>query len=752
MKRSPRRNRITPLRCCLASVLVGLCLVPGGALAAEKPAGKVVIIAIDEVGLQEINDSGTPTLKALIKRGAVGLMSVHAGANGDTSAQYTAIGAGDKVAGILNKANQPIAPQVLEGFGARERIDDRFAADIYLERTGKSAYYPKAANLSISALVIANTTGDFNGVPGALGTALHGAGLKTAVMGNGDTADEYGRSAIDLLMDETGKVDFGYLDDSTLLADPAFPSGKRIAADRFEAIFAAAYSRADVIAVDWGDTTRVRADREFMTGGHEETLIKKSLGRADLFLKSVIEDMDLSRDLLIVLSPTPSAPDIKNNRLVTPVVMAGPGIDPGLLTSPSTRRQATIINTDIAPTILHHFSIKQPIEMTGRVVSGQSSKGDSLAYALALSDSWVEVRDLMPTLLRGFAYWDIFVLVLFIVLLLRRRWRYWVAKGRWILLTIPALPLAFLLLPLFGYGSATQAALEAIVIVVAFVALIRWQARSPLEAIGFIGLGVTATLVIDLGTGSHLMQNSLLGYSVLAGARFYGIGNEFAGVLTGAVLLGALYVVSGRGRPAGVLRKVMMVVVLAVPLAMMGAPNLGAEFGTLLADVAGFGLMALGIVRGGYKVKDVLILAILGLLGIIAFVVFDVSRGAAGGSHVGRLVNQIGAEGAAPFFTIVNRKLAMNLKLIQFAFWNWVNVVCIAVAALSFYGLRNLLELVFRRYQYVKAALMGGLFCCVGALVLNDSGVVTMAMILLYLVPGLLFLMSYELGDEAGGL
>ncbi len=752
MKRLPRRNRLSVLRCCLAAVLVGLCLIPGGALAAETSAGKVVIIAIDQIGLQELNDSGTPALKALIKRGAVGLMSVHAGSNGDMSAQYTAIGAGDKVAGILVKSNLSASATVLEGFGARERIDNRFASDIYLERTGKSAYYPKAANLSISALVIANTTGDFNGVPGALGTALRGAGLKTAVIGNSDTADAYGRSAIDLLMDETGVVDFGYLDGSTLLADPAFPSGKRTDTDKVEAMFAAAYSRADVIAVDWGDTDRVRADREFMTGGREKTLIKKSLGRADLFLQKVISEMDLSRDLLIVVAPTPSAPDIKNNRLVAPVIMAGAGINRGLLTSPSTRRQATIINTDIAPTILHHFSLAQPTEMTGRVVSGQAYDGDTLSYALAVSDSWVEVRDLMPILLRGFAYWDIFVLVLFIALLLRRRWRRWAAKGRWILLTVPALPLAFLLLPLLGYGSTTLAALEAIALVVALIALVRWQARSPMEAVGLIGLGVMATVLIDLGTGSHLMQNSLLGYSVLAGARFYGIGNEFAGVLTGAVLLGALYVVSAGGRAAGTWRKIMMLIVLAVPLAMMGAPNLGAEFGTLLADVAGFGLMALGITRGGYKIRDILSLAIMGLLGIIAFVGFDVTRGAAGGSHVGRLVTQIGAEGAAPFFTIVNRKVAMNLKLIQFAFWNWVNVVSIGVAALSFYGLRNLLELVFQRYEYVKAALVGGLFCCIGALVLNDSGVVTMAMILLYLVPALLFLMSYELGDEAGGL
>jgi hypothetical protein len=746
MRPSLRRIRSLLARVSAAAILVALTVSPlaaAPALAAPK-AGKVVIFVIDQVNLDEMKVAGMPHLKNLIEKGGVGLSSVRSTVLGDPVAQYLSIGAGNKAVGTALTPAQVNTQDLQEGFGAREFIDGQSAADIYYERTGRKLFYPQAANLSIGALKDTNKSEQTDAIPGALGDALKKEGLKTAVIGNADSGKVFNRSIIDIFMNTRGLVDYGQLGNDVTMRDAGAPSGRRTDPDKLFAIFAAAYGQADVVAIEWGDTTRVRYEGAFTTGGREGTLISKALANADGFLGRIIDAVDLKHDLIIVVTPTPSALDIKANRIVTPVVMAGPGIGQGFLTSASTRRKAVIVNTDIAPTILKYFGVEQPSAMTGRPAYTVGAGSDRLTAATSLCERWVTVRNLMNTVLRGIAYWDIAILFLFMALLLPKRFRAQAARFRWLLLTVPAIPLVILFLPLLNYGSPALVILEIITGAAAIVALIYWRAKTPVEALGIIGLSVAATLLIDLMTGARLAQDSLLGYSVVNGARFYGIGNEYVGVLIGSLILGVFYIMSYRDGKAGTLNKVAAVSLMVVATVVIGAPQLGAEFGGFLAAILGFGLMSIGYFRGGYKLRDLSILTAAGAATVVLFVFYDLTRGVAGGSHIGRLVSQTQAEGLSPLLTIIGRKVDMNIKLVQFAFWNWVNVASAAAIGVAFYGLRNLLKLVVQRYRYFTATVVGGLSACVAALIFNDSGVVAMAMIFLYLVPAMLYLMTYE--------
>ncbi len=686
-----------------------------------------------------------PRLKGLIKNGGIGLSSVRSTVPGDPVAQYLSIGAGNKAIGLKTTPASTNDLDILEGFGAKESVEGRTAADIFYERTGRTFTYPQAANLSIGALIDVNKAEQTGAAPGALGDVLKTAGLKTAVVGNADNADVYNRSVIDILMNGKGTVDYGVLDREAITArDAGAPSGRRTDPDKLFAAFSAAYGKADVVAVEWGDTNRIRAESGFITGGREGTLIKKSLVRADAFLGRLLDSVDLRYDVVMVVTPTPSALDIKANRIIGPVAMAGQGIGKGLLTSASTRRDAALINIDIAPTILKHFGLKQPAAFTGRPVFAKGTGEDPLAAAMSMSERWVTVRNIMNPVLRAIAYWDIIIVILFMSLLLPPRLRAKAFKLRWLLLSVPVLPLVVLLLPLLNYGSLMLVFLELIGLTAAIVALVYWRARTPVEAMGIIGLSVAATLLIDLATGVRLAQDSVLGYSVVSGARFYGIGNEYVGVLIGGLILGLFYIMSFQDGEAGKVKKAITVSLMLIAIAMIGAPQLGAEFGGFLAAILGFGLMSLGYIRGGHKLRDLSVMAVAGAAAVSVFVLYDLSRGAGGGSHVGRLVSQIQAEGSAPLVTIIERKVAMNIKLVQYAFWNWVNVASATALGLAFYSLRNLLKLVVRRYPYFTPTMVGGLSACVAALVFNDSGVVAMAMIFLYLVPAMLYLMTYE--------
>ncbi|MFH1736627.1 MAG: hypothetical protein ABH838_01885 [Actinomycetota bacterium] len=731
----------------LAAAVLCVSIAPAVAARDANP-GKIVIFVIDKVSIQELQNAKTPYIKSLINQGAVGLTSIRAEDITDTTALYLTVGAGNKAIGVPKPTNTANPPVLLEGFGARERFGGRATTDIYYERTGRTYAYPRAANLSISALMEANQTEQTEAIPGSLGQALRAAGLKTAAVGNADTLNAYGRSVIDLVMDERGQTDFGVLGGEVLQRDTVFPSGYRTDPDKLYAAFEAAYGRTDLIAVEWGDTTRIRSEDGFMTTGREQTLILKSLAQADLFLGRMLDSVNLDNDLVIILTPSASELDIKNNRLVMPTVMAGRGMDKGLLTSASTRRDAAIINVDIAPTILKHFGVEQPGDMTGRPAYAAVSLGDTLAYAVATSENWVTVRNLMNPVLRAFAYWDIAILALFMVLLLVKNLRPYAAKLRWLLLTVPIIPLVTLLLPILNYGPVALVFVEIIVLTAALVFLVYKLARKPIDALGMISLSVVTVILVDLLFGSPLAKNAILGYSVINGARFYGLGNEFSGALIGAVIVAAFYVISAREGSDTSLNKVAAISLLAVTTLMVGLPQFGAEFGGLLALLAGGGLFAVAIIRGGIKLKDMLLLAAASLGVAALFVLFDAAKGADGGSHVGRLVSQMRTEGLSPLLSIVRRKLEMNIRLVQFAFWNWVNITSAIAIGLAFYGLKNLLQLVFQRYPHSKIALISGLVACIAALLLNDSGVVSMAMIFLYLVPPMLFLMTYEIDRE----
>ena len=64
-------------------------------------------------------------------------------------------------------------------------------------------------NLGIPQILTANEKENTADGIGMLGEALHAAGLKTGVLGNGDTYDQFNRDAVTIAMDKWGRVDYG---------------------------------------------------------------------------------------------------------------------------------------------------------------------------------------------------------------------------------------------------------------------------------------------------------------------------------------------------------------------------------------------------------------------------------------------------------------------------------------------------------------------------------------------------------------
>jgi hypothetical protein len=227
-----------------------------------------------------------------------------------------------------------------------------------------------------------------------------------------------------------------------------------------------------------------------------------------------------------------------------------------------------------------------------------------------------------------------------------------------------------------------------------------------------ITLGVTAVIVvIDQFTGLRYGDFSPLQGYFGPGIRFYGVGNELLGIITGTL--------------AVCVPKVYRVHACIACVLFFGNASLGADFGAVVTFAA---LAALDIVRSfnlfrSRKTEWLLVPAV--LIGMITAVVaawldmmFSPKM-----SHAGAAMTAAKTSGVGHLIDIVGRKVLMNIEI---ALRPPTMVAFLAVVVLIWLG---------RRVFVVRLPWQSGTrylsLAVVLSLVFNDSGVVTALMALL---------------------
>src|SRR3546814_12723830 len=100
----------------------------------------------------------------------------------------------------------------------------------------------------------------------------------------------------------------------------------------------------------------------FVTGVLTLASSDLSLRSADEFFCRLMEEVDPSRDTVMVLAPYNRAGD----RDLTAIGLRRPGTEPGYLGSASTPRPGFLTLVDIAPSVLVTFRVDRPAAMEGR--------------------------------------------------------------------------------------------------------------------------------------------------------------------------------------------------------------------------------------------------------------------------------------------------------------------------------------------------------------------------------------------------
>jgi len=179
-----------------------------------------------------------------------------------------------------------------------------------------------------------------------------------------------------------------------------------------------------------------------------------------------------------------------------------------------------------------------------------------------------------------------------------------------------------------------------------------------------IALITSLVIVVDTLTGGRLNGGSMLSGFQVRGLRFYGIGNECMGILIGMTLLAVLWVRQRmRGDRFRFSGSLLLLAYMALVVAVLGLPSLGADVGGAITAVVAFGLCYKGILGRRPKVYDVVLLLVLSGALVTVFGLLDLLLRERG-SHAWLTMRMVGDQGWSYLWNTITRKVSFNFQIL----------------------------------------------------------------------------------------
>lgn len=637
--------------------LVGACLMPAtmapsaSAAPADEQvaptlAGPIVVVGVPDLRWQDIDPVATPTLSRLADRSSVAAMT-------DRSDEGTA----HRATGWLT---------VNTGTRARADVEAGTVPD-------------PAVPAQLGALQAANRSSRYDAQVGALGDALHRAGLTVAAVG--------GPGAVLGPMTSAGTVD--------------------------------SWAPSVAAALEYADVVVVELPQLYQAGRHDSAAVHDAVAAIDDDVGTVLAALPQDASLLVAgVSDAAAGPAHLHVAMA-----AGPSFGTGWLTSASTGRDAVVQLIDVAPTVLWVAGAPLPPGMLGQHWRAVPDSGASTAQQVS---QLVDLDRRSQTELAAERWYYpavIWVAILYVAVTLTAWTRPPARLLRPLSAVVASLPVASWLAQLVPWWRAGTWPLAPLTVGLAAAigltaAFSPWTRHEQWRTAAFIGAVTAAVIVADASTGSPLSLDAPFGDNPIGAGRFHGIGNvAFALLGTGTLVLSAAVATRLR-RPHAV---AAIFGLGAVAVVVDGYPALGDDFGGVLAllpAVAVLGLVVARVRISGRHVIAVLAMTVVTTAGIA---LYDYSRPPTERTHLGRFIGQID-DGSAG--TVVHRKLGNSLATFTGG-WPRSIVACWVVLALVAYvghrqGWLRLPEAADRR---ITAGLLAALLvlALLGAAV-NDSG------------------------------
>lgn len=709
-------------------------------LSSTKP--KVVLVLMERINLDDVTSGKMPTLLNLSRQGALGVMNVGVfGSKGPESA-YVTLGAGSAAMG------DAIAAQ---GMNVREKVEGGTAGDAFLRMTGIQPGPDSVVHFGASILSQENLKAKSQAIPGNLGECLHNARLKTAVIGNSDDTQQPARLGTVVAMDTSGLIDYGSVGSETYKKDPEFPLGVQSNIPQIETAFRQFYKNADFIVIDAGDTARAERARSETLKAAFPALRDRALQHSDELLSCILDQVDLKNTLVMVVCPDPPVPLGMWDSL-TPVVMAGDGIHPGVLESATTHIPGLICNTDISATVLDQLHIASMSAVQGHPVFTEPNKSPIPSVTHFSQWATLNYHVRIPIMIVAGVLAVLAVTLSILGLIIPANRISWLLpSGQYSLLGLMVLPLAALIPPFFfQYGETAYYLAFAFSLLGIILITCLLTKRNIQFAPVLILIGTSLVILVDTLTGNPLISRSPLAACPITGIRYYGLGNEYMGVLVGSFIASLSYWFTLR-TPLTFSKNILLVGLLIICALAIGAPWWGANAGGAITVLPGFGLLFL-MLRKSKITKMQIFWMVLGAICIlILLTISDTFRNPQQQSHMGQVAGQIHKNGFGYAFQIILRKLGMNFELITGVAGESIILTLIPAALLWIFALKKRSLQILNKYPWLKLSGACSLLTIPLALLFNDSGIVPAAAIAASVVlPWLWFMMEEKTYENTG--
>jgi len=676
----------------------------------ESQSKNVYIVVANKLTLQDIQKM--PNLINLLDESGIGLMNVR-GTSGYTGAEGFA---------TINASAKTYANNMSSQF---HNLNWEYR-DIYENRVGKLNGQYSVGNIELGRLYNQNEDNSYDPRIGLLGDILHENGLKTAVFGNSDTADHEYRYAALIPMDSKGLIDYGNVD-NILVQDEDYPYGLKTDYNRILEEVNDIKHKASLIVIDTGDLFRLHNESNTVSDDVFLEKRNKILADIDSFIGKLIENIN-KESLLFILSPNSGEERINGSRL-TPVILWGSNVSKGLLISSTTNRLGIIANLDIAPTVAEFFGLKIS-NASGNIIKWKD-KGDAFQYIKSINsriDLTSKARSKSLTV-----YGIISIIVLSIAaffILVKVRMDYNINRLlRILLLILYGIPLILIISSMFNIVSIGKFINTILLLIIIYAILL--TKYNGIKALYGLTYAYCIIISADIAFDGLFSEFSVLSYDPVIGARYFGIGNEMAGLFLAVSMtgIGLLY--------SKVKKKSLLGLMLALSVLLVGHPKLGANVGGMITFLSASLFFILEVMEKKISLKNLIAIAFItviavGLLGLIDM------RLNPNPTHLGKTLLKIGGEGIDIASNIIVRKIMMNIKLVGSSFWTKVLFSNIII---------QLIISCFHGDKYEKLENMGfnkGFISCItGSIVgflVNDSGLILSAIAINMITALLMFI------------
>ncbi|WP_368505863.1 hypothetical protein AB3N04_09915 [Alkalihalophilus sp. As8PL] len=606
------------------------------------------------------------------------------------------LGSGGRAAGI----------QEWNSYEIDEMVDQNVTANqLFMQLNGVSASYGLVHPL-FHRLVDKNKQSTHQAQIGSLGDLLNAANINRFVLGHSDTNQQKVRYGSLLAIDSKGIINGAIA--SSVESNQKSAFGMQMDS---ELLYQQFINKDGLLVIEWGDLYRLYEQRVWMDQSHFKKERMHQLKRLEAFIARLVKK---DNGEIWLLSPMMNKEAYDNKQQLAPLYIWHKDKG-GYVHSVTTNQSFLLSNIDIVPSILSHFGLDVPSKLPGNniIINEQEQLDKAVVF-----DHVNELTFIYKTRANVLSTYITTLVLLLITaggLMIFKNPQFLGRNAlKVIILSALCSPLPFLI----GAKLLIHTGVAGFVLFVLITSLACGYLvnRMGTYSISIIGGLLFFFISLDLVLGTPFMQRSYLGYDPIIGARYYGIGNEYAGV----------YIIAGLAFLSSVnsLKKSWIVLsvsfVMLIQLILLGYSEFGTNAGATISAGIAYSFFLYRLLNLRLSFVRVILLGVISVLLLFFFLYMLQLTG--NKTHIGAGFNRLLEGDFSYIFNTMERKLTMNWKIFRHSNWTQLFVTSYVVVMVMLFR-----KILLKKYQIHALILQTGVTASIALLLLNDSGVVAAA-------------------------